>query len=199
MVWQMSFEIEGEMMTGELMTGEMMTGAMMRRMGSVTMLIAIIAMPAQAQRQGRMRGPAGPDEIGNREQTRDPSADEIIRLRESLNLSEEQVERIKEAQGVDREARDAMRLETRGMRDRLRDGEITREEFREELQGRRSSAMDGRIAHRETLQGILSEDQRSQMQSLRRQANRGQGVRSGRAGPTRSRDRGQDFRPRPRR
>jgi regulator of replication initiation timing len=162
----------------------------MWRMGSVAILMAIMAMPVQAQRQGRTRGPAGPEEFGIRERGGDDSADAIIRLRERLGLSEEQVERLKEAQAVDREARDAMRLETREMRDRLRDGEITREEFREEFEGRRSRARDDLISQRETLNGILNDEQRSQMRSFRREANRRQGVRGDRAGP-RSRDRGQ--------
>jgi truncated hemoglobin YjbI len=78
--------------------------------------------------------------IGNRERARDLSADAIIRLRESLNLLEEQVERIKEATGG---GSGSQRLEAREMRDRLCDEEITREEFREELQSRRSIAIDG--------------------------------------------------------
>ncbi len=149
----------------------------MRRMGSILMLLAILAMPAQAQRQGRMRGLARADEIGDRDRSRDLPADWIIRLRDRLSLSEEQVERIKEAQRSDREARDALRLETRGMRDRLRDEEITRREFREEMADRRAAEVDGMMAYRETLEGILTDEQRSQMQNLRRRANRGSGVR----------------------
>ena len=163
----------------------------MKRMGGTAILLAIMAIPAQAQRPERMRGPAGPDQIGNRERGRDLSADAIIRQRESLNLSEEQIERIKEAQAVDRAARDAQRLEAREMRDRLRDEEITREEFREELQSRRSTTMDGRIAHREALEGILSDEQRSQMRELRTRVNRGQRARGGRAERTGVRNRGQ--------
>jgi hypothetical protein len=98
--------------------------------------------PAQAQQQGRIRGPTGPGHIGSREKTRDDSADRVIRLRERLNLSEEQIERDKEAQESDREARDALRLETRELRDRLRDEELTREEFLEELESLRVDAMD---------------------------------------------------------
>ena len=162
----------------------------MKRMGGIAILLAITAIPAQAQRAGRTRGPAGPDEIGNRERTRDLSADAIIRQKESLNLSEEQVERIKQAQEADRAVRDAQRLETREMRDRLRDEEITREEFREELQSRRSSTMDSRRAHREALEGILSDKQRSQMRELRTRVNRGQRARGGRAERTGFRGRG---------
>jgi regulator of replication initiation timing len=146
----------------------------MRRMGSILMLLAISATPAQGQ--GRMRGLARADEIGDRDRGRDLPADLIIRLRDRLSLSEEQVERIKEAQRSDREARDALRLETRGMRDRLRDEEITRREFREEMADRRAAEVDGMMAYRETLEGILTDEQRSRMQNLRRRANRGRGV-----------------------
>ena len=156
----------------------------MMRMGCIAVLLAIIAMPAQAQRQARIHGPAGRGEIGNYERPRGLSADAIIRFRERLNY-------VKEAQRSDREVRDALRLQMRGVRDRLRDDEITREEFREELAGRRSTAKNGQMAYRETLESILTNEQRSQMRGLRRQANRGQGVRGGRAGPGRHRDRGQ--------
>ena len=149
----------------------------MRRMGSMLILLAILAAPAQAQRQGRMRGLARADEIGDRDRSRDLPADLIIRLRDRLSLSEEQVERIKEAQRSDRETRDALRLETRGIRDQLRDEEITRREFREEMAGRRAAEVDGMMAYRESLEGILTDEQRSQMQTLRRRANRGRGVR----------------------
>ena len=59
------------------------------------------------------------------------------------------------------------------MRDRLRDEEITRGEFREEMAGRRAAEVDGMMAYRETLDGILPDEQRSQMRNLQRQANRG--------------------------
>ena len=149
----------------------------MKRIGSVTILLAILAMPAHAQRQGR---------------TREVSADAIIRLQDRLDLSEDQIERVKAAQGAEREVRDALRLETRAMRDRLRDEEITRAEFREEMESRRSTEMDGTRAYRETLEGILTDEQRSQLRDVRRQANRGrQGVRGGRSESPRARARGQ--------
>jgi hypothetical protein len=65
------------------------------------------------------------------------------------------------------------------MRDRLRDEEITRREFHEEMTDRRDTEVDGMRAYRETLNGILTDEQRSQMRSLQRQANRGRGVRGG--------------------
>ena len=166
----------------------------MRRIGSITILLAILAVPAQAQRRGLMRGPGGPDEFGNRERSRDLPADAILRLRERLSLTEDQVGRIKEAQATDREARDAFRLETRGLRDQLRDEEITREQFREQLEGRRSSVANGMITYRETLEGILSDEQRSQMRNLRHEENRERGVRGGRPAQGRFRDRGRAFR-----
>ena len=151
----------------------------MIRTGSILMLLAILAVPAQAQRQGRMRGPPRSDDIGESERMQDLPADMILRLQERLNLSDEQVERVKDAQRSDREARDALRLDTRAMRDRLRDEEITRAEFREEMAGRRDAEADGRISYRETLEDILTEDQRSRLRGIRRQANRGRGMRGG--------------------
>jgi len=169
----------------------------MIRIGSILILLAILATPAQAQRQGRMREPTRSADIGERDRIRDLPADMIIRLQERLSLSEEQVERVKEAQRSDREARDALRLETREMRDRLRDEEMTRAEFREEVAGRRAAEADGRISYRETLEGILTDDQRSRLQRIRRQANRGRGMRGRGQGSRGSRAQrgGRAFRP----
>ena len=166
----------------------------MIRIGSILMLLAILATPAQAKRQGRMRGPTRSDDIGVSDRNRDLPADMIIRFQERLSLSDEQLERVKDAQRSDREVRDALRLETREMRDRLRDGEITRAEFREEMVDRRDAEADGRVSYRETLEGILTDDQRSQLRSIRRQASRGRGMRGGRSDARRFRGRGQDSR-----
>ncbi len=166
----------------------------MIRIGSILMLLAILATPAQAQRQGRMSGPTRSDDIGVSDRNRDLPADMIIRFQERLSLSDEQLERVKDAQRSDREVRDALRLETREMRDRLRDGEITRAEFREEMVDRRDAEADGRVSYRETLEGILTDDQRSQLRSIRRQASRGRGMRGGRSDARRFRGRGQDSR-----
>ena len=84
-----------------------------------------------------------------------------------------------------------MSLETRGLRDQLRDEEITREEFRAEMSVRRSGTEAGRTAQRESLGSILTGEQRSQLQSLRRQASRGQGLRGARAGGRGAQGRGQ--------
>ena len=153
----------------------------MKRMGSIMILLVVMATPARAQRQGGTGGPGGPDGVGHGERT-GLQADAIIRLRERLSLSEEQVRRVREAQESERAAQDAMRLETRVLRDQLRDDEITREEFREEMARRRTTAAEGRVANRERLEGILTDEQRSQMQDSRRQTMRGRGARGARSG-----------------
>jgi len=163
----------------------------MKRMGSITIFLAVLAMPAQAQRPGPMRGSRGPEGVGDRERAGELQADAILRLRDRLNLSDEQVEGVRAAQETDRAARDAMRLETRGLRDQLRDEEITREEFREEMSVRRSSVEAGRTTQRESLGSILTGEQRSQMQNLRRQENRGRNVRGARARGRSAQGRGQ--------
>jgi hypothetical protein len=162
------------------------------RFGGIAILMAILALPLQAQRQGRTRGPADGAAMGGREDPRDAQADFILQLRERLELSEGQVEGIKDAQATDREIRDAVRLETRGLRDRLRDGVITRDEFRVEMEGSRRQSTSGMRTYRESLESILTDDQRSRMRDIRRQsdrrrgqASRGRGQSSGRGQGTR--------------
>ena len=58
-----------------------------------------------------------------------PSADRLIWLREELNLADEQVESLMSTEEADREAHDGARLQVRGIRDQLRDGEITQGQF----------------------------------------------------------------------
>ena len=152
----------------------------MKRMGRLTMLLMIFAMPARAQSQDRLPGPGTLEEIGDLPGTRENSAGAILNFRDQLNLSDEQVERVRQVLESDREARDTHRLEVRGLRDQLRDGEITQEEFREKMEMRRSDIGEDRLRNRERLQGILSEEQRTQMQDLRRQARQG-GVRGDRS------------------
>lgn len=164
---------------------------MMTGMGRMTILLVALAVPAQVPGQARRRGPTGQSDVANRERARELSADRIIRFRKRLDLSDEQVERVKQALGADREVQDALRLETRGIRDRLRDEEITREEFRDEMQGRRREAVDGTIAYREALENILTDEQRTRMRALGRRENRSRGV-SGRGSQNmRRRARGQ--------
>jgi hypothetical protein len=77
---------------------------MMKRMGSITIFLAVLAVPAQAQRQGPTRGPRGPEGLGDRERTGELQANTILRLRDRLNLSDEQVEGVRAAQDTDRAA-----------------------------------------------------------------------------------------------
>jgi regulator of replication initiation timing len=152
---------------------------MMKRIGSTTVLLAILAVPAQARSQDGLPGPDGLDETRNQERARSYSAEAILNFRDQLNLTDDQVASVKQVLEVDREVRDAQRLEVRGLRDQLRDGEITQNEFRENMKARRSNGEGSRAKNREALESILSEEQRTQMQGLRRQARgvRGDGSR----------------------
>lgn len=154
----------------------------MKLIRNAAILMAMLIIPAQAHSQGRARGSAGPDDAGDRDRREGVQADAILKFQEQLNLSPEQIERIRESQDSDRAARDAARLETQGLRDRLGNREITQDEFREKMAMRRSTTAETRSNRREMMNGILTEEQRSQMQDLRQGMDRGQGVRSGRGG-----------------
>ena len=132
------------------------------------------------------------------ERTRELSADRLIRLRSDLNLTNDQVDRIKATQATRRELSDAARLQMRDLRDALRDDEITRDELRTEMSGRRALAAEERLAHRRELDAVLDDTQRELVRELRRQTARGRGLRSGSRGRQlrrgRSGFRGQGFR-----
>lgn len=134
------------------------------------------------------------------ERTRELSADRLIRLRSDLNLTNDQVDRIKAAQATSRGFTDAARLQMRDLRDALRDDEITRDELRTEMSRRRTLAVEERLAHRRELDAVLDDTQRELVRELRRQTAPGRGLRSGSRGRQlrrgRSGFRGQGFRER---
>ncbi len=135
--------------------------------------VAGLASGLEAQRPGR------------RAQVRPPAVENLLRMRDRLELTEEQVEGLQEI----REEAVARRLEKAQERIRLgsqiRSGEFTREELRE----RRKEARDGHDpqalrsqmeARRERAEGILTEQQRELLSSQRRQqARRGHSIRGG--------------------
>ena len=95
-------------------------------------------------------------------------ADRLIWLREELNLADEQVESLKSTEEAGREANDGARLQMRGMRDQLRDGEITRGQFLDLMTAQRDAMMQQQNAYREQIDAILTDEQKDQLQqSLR--------------------------------
>jgi hypothetical protein len=108
------------------------------------------------------------------------AADQLIWLREELNLADEQVKSLKSTEEADREAHDGARLQIRGMRDQLRDGKITQGQFLDLMTAQRDAMMQQRNAYREQIDAILTDEQKDQLQSLRGGAAPDLGMRRGR-------------------
>ena len=135
--------------------------------------VAGLASELEAQRPGRQP------------QARPPAVEDLLRMRDRLELTEEQVASLREI----REEAVARRLEKAQERIRLgsqiRSGEFTREELRERRkearEGRDPQAVRSQIeARRERVEGILTEQQRELLSNQRRQqARRGQSMRGG--------------------
>jgi hypothetical protein len=125
--------------------------------------------PLQAQRwEGRGRGADG-------------SVEHALRLRDTLQLTDDQVaqlQSLRQEAVAERQAASSHLIEARS---RLRAGEVTREEFQEEVAARREEARSSAEAREERFSGILSEDQGEQLATARRRAFR-TGGRGGRPG-----------------
>ncbi len=150
--------------------------------GTVTVLTLLLAVPLQGQAgpggQRGMRG-EGPMMGGFQPMGVGP-ADRLIWLREELNLADEQVESLKSTEEAGREANDGARLQMRGMRDQLRDGEITRGQFLDLMTAQRDAMMQQQNAYREQIDAILTDEQKDQLQSMRGGGAPDRGMRRGR-------------------
>ena len=156
--------------------------------GTVTVLAVLLAVPLQGQAgPGGQRGMRGQGPMmGGFQPMGMRAADRLIRLREELNLADEQVESLKSTEEADREAHDGARLQIRGMRDQLRDGEITQGQFLDLMTAQRNAMMQQQNAYREQIDAILTDEQKDQLQSLRGGGAPDRGMRRGR-GPGRGR------------
>ncbi len=153
---------------------------------AVTVLTLLLAVPLQGQAgpggQRGMRG-QGPMMGGFQPMGMGP-ADWLIWLREELNLADEQVESLKSTEEA---AHDGARLQMRGMRDQVRDGEITQGQFLDLMTAQRNAMMQQQNAYREQIDAILTDEQKNQLQSLRgggaadRRMRRGRGSGQGRS------------------
>ena len=94
----------------------------------------MVAQSVQGQEPGGLRdGPEQSPSINSPEWRWRLSADQLIRHRRTLNLTDDQINRIKVAQGTRRAVADTERVHKRELRDGIRDGEITLNELRAKI------------------------------------------------------------------
>lgn len=150
--------------------------------GATTVLTLLLAVPLLGQvGPGGQRGMRGQRSgMGGFQQMGMHSADRLIWHRAELNLTDEQVESLKSAEEADREVHDGARLQMRGMRDQLRDGEITQGQFLDLMTAQRDAMMQQQTASREQIGAILTDEQKDDLRSRRGRGAGDRGMRRGR-------------------
>ena len=124
-------------------------------------LALALAAPLAAQPGPRgMRGP-GMQAPGGGE-----GIAHVLQLRQTLELTDDQVTRLESLQADFREQREAHREQAEAFRNRLRDGEVTPNEAREWRESRRESMENTRQAHREMVRQMLTEEQRVKLDEI---------------------------------
>lgn len=145
---------------------------MMRPSGVITVFALLLALPLQGQ--------------AGRWGSRMDSADRLLWLSDALSLTDEQVEALRSIEEDARAVQDSARLEMRAMRDQLRDGEITRGQFLDLSTAYRDSMITRQESLRERIDGVLTDEQRRELRSLRGRGIPGRGMRRS-GGPFRNR------------
>lgn len=110
-----------------------------------------------------------------------PSAETALRLRQELELTEEQVSQLDALRREALATRQAHMAQMMELRSRQLAGELALEEWRAEMAERRDEARERAGALGERVGGVLTDAQRERLSELRRQEWRQQG-RMGRAG-----------------
>ncbi len=135
----------------------------MKRKTITAVAIAIaVVLPlsaANAQRAGR----------GNRGGMRSAGAENLLRIRERLELSEEQIGQLQEIRVIALEQRKERAVELLDVQSRWRAGELERDEWRELMAERRETNREQGAQHREQISAILTDEQRQRVASLRPQ------------------------------
>lgn len=139
----------------------------MRRLtGGVALVATVMTLtPLSADAQ---RGPRGQRGFGPG--IRGQGVEVIMRLRERLELSEDQIQQLDQIRQEAVQRRNAHQAEMDELRSRVRAGQMEATELRSMARQRQEAAQAIREAERERVEAILTEDQRASLESLRGQA-----------------------------
>ena len=135
--------------------------------------LGIVPTESEAQRRRAAGGPGGPAIVEN-----------ALRLGEEIGLTENQRAQLESLRLEVLEERQARAQNLMALRSEIRAGLREPEAMRQEMRALRDAMEDQRSARRDQLESILSDEQRTQLQELRRDRGpRGRQLRRGRAGP----------------
>ncbi len=134
---------------------------MKRTMGGAALLAAAVAlapMPANAQ-----AAPPAPRDlvapwVG-------PGVELVLRQRERLELTEDQVRQLDQIRQEVVARRTAHQTELAGLRSEVRAGQTVAAELRERVQAQRQAAQESRTQERERVEAILTDAQKQQLQT----------------------------------
>ena len=158
----------------------------MKRIASSAVVIAIAAvLPLSAA--NAQRGQRGPREGMGR-----AGVENVLRMRERLELTDEQLTQLEELRVAALERRKTRVAEMMDLQSRRRAGDLEREERRDLRTERREGYLEAARQQRERISAILTDDQRERLATFR--AQRASGRRSVRGARTRGRAPARGFR-----
>ncbi len=147
----------------------------MKRIASNAVVIAVaVVLPLSAA--NAQRKPTGP-----REGMRRAGVENLLRMRERLELTDEQLTQLEELRVAALELRKTRMAEMMDLQSRRRAGDLEREEWRDVMAERREANRTQSAQQREQITAILTDEQRDRITSLRPQlAAARRGARAGR-------------------
>ena len=147
----------------------------MKRIASSAVVIAIaVVLPLSAANAQRRQG-------GAREGMRAAGVENVLRMRERLELTDEQLTQLEELRVAALERRKTRMVEMMDLQSRRRAGDLEREEWRDVMAERRETNRTQGARQREQITAILTDEQRDRITSLRQQrAGTRRGARAGR-------------------
>ena len=139
-------------------------------------LVLGLAAPLNAQQgSSGMRGPGMQNPRGGE------GIEHLLQLRETLELTDDQIARLESLQGDFAEQREAHRAEAEEFRRQVRSGDLSPNEIEERRKTRRESMEQVRRAHRQMVEQLLTEEQRGKLEEIGQVRRRGMraGARAG--------------------
>jgi Spy/CpxP family protein refolding chaperone len=142
--------------------------------------MAMSAAPAAAQ-----GGTGGGRGLGAAMRGEGPGVESVMRMRDRLELTDEQIERLDAIRQEAVERRTAHQAQMAELRSQVLAGEMTREELREQVEARWEASEQVREAQRARVDEVLTDAQREELEELGAQARafrmgRRSGLRQGR-------------------
>jgi hypothetical protein len=140
----------------------------MKRMAKSVALLAALTMLAPLQVDGQQRGQRG--RRGPADAMRGQRVEAIMRLREQLELNDNQIQELDRIRQEAVQRRTAHQAEMEELRSQARAGQMGREALREAVEARQEVAEAIREQQQERIDAILSDTQKAELEGMRGRA-----------------------------